>query len=1010
MTNKYTEEQQKIVNFEGDQLRVIAAPGTGKTSTLVARICKLIERGILPETIFTLCFAKHDKKTILDRLYKKLPFETIQRLRINNYHGFGLSLIRDYGLYGKDGNEIKLLEESESRTLIKKELEKIYQSTTPVVDESDFIFKCAKKVGLVDVVFDLFNNLRDDYCVPLTQIGDVIEKPEFSRMKDEVLEKLKEINNAVHDLEQDPISPYEPGNYILLKKSEFIQICDTYGAFCKKFGYVDFMDMVLQAYLILKKSPAIADSFSSSIQHLLVDEFQDISNLQFQLVSLLSKVNDRIFAVGDIDQCQPQGTMVTLTGGQKKPIEDIRIGDQVTTYSRKNGFFVGIVRDGKKVLRTKSRSYNGEILSLICDKKVTRCTPEHKWIVRFKDKATHHYVTYLMKQGTRFRVGFCQLFNTDKNFHLAIRAKIEKAESAWILGIHTNKRDAMIEESVIAARFGIPTVVFQETNQAINLNRKAISAIFDSLGHLDEKAQSLLMSFGRDLRFPFYEHKKIKPHGRKTLMQLEACNLIPEIMLIPEFKEKKQVFWRDFFIQRDNERCTVYSLEIEQDQTYISDGIATHNCIYQWRNAKPHLMKDELPKRYSKLVSLPLSINFRSDKNVVECANKLIAHNVERLDMTMKAHHPAQIPVSYKRVSSIGQQADEIAELVAQYLGDKQNYWVEKDHKVAIILRSARSISAILIRNALFKKQIPVQLRFESKVIKDIMTVVCSILNLTIDPKSPADMSVLLSILPGIGEKTQQKILMELETTGSLKAALDQVKIPKAKVELVLSLDTYIADLHAEFKANENITLSSLQLFGRSFALVAYLQDSFSQGKGITENTALIDTSIAEIKESAERLIDYRDTLTAGLAAVNNIDTGKKPAVVLGTAHFAKGCEWEIVICPDLVFGATGFPAGKDRDSEEERRIFYVAITRAIKRLHLYSYVCDLQRNPVQISPYVEEMEVNKSFPSRLDHSGASSVIKRSGNSVVLDFSKYNAGQPIVSPYNKKKQSDSDEE
>jgi DNA helicase-2/ATP-dependent DNA helicase PcrA len=956
---KYTEEQQKIIESLDNQLRVIASPGSGKTSVVIGRIVELIKRGIAPEKIFVICFAKHDKKNIIARLSKFLPFFIIQKIQINNYHSYGLNLIRQHGIYGRPGDEIKLLDESESYALIRKTLEQIYTKSTSSDKEAQFVFKAVKKLGFVDEVFGIFNIVRDEYCLNLADVRNQIKNPGFEALDEHFENSIKTMNKRALDFENDDYE-FDIKSYNLITRNDLLHLCEAYGEYCEKHGYIDFMDMILQAYLLLKRNPVLLDKVSDNIDEVLVDEFQDVSNLQFQLISLLTKKNDKIFAVGDIDQCQPKGTMISLTGGGKKPIEKIAVGDQVVTYSRRHAFFVGMKRDGKKVSKISSRNYNGELVEISTNTKKTKCTPDHIWITRFKNKATNHFVTYLMKKGPYFRVGYCQLFNVDKLFHLGARSRIEEAESTWILGVHSNKRDALIEESTIAAKFGLPTVIFQQTNDSVHFDQDALDKIHNSLLPLEEKAKTLLAYFGRNIHHPFYCYKDWLPKGRKTILEIEACNLLPDLMLLPDFNNKKNVTWIDFNIKKSIEKTVVYSLNVDDDHTYISDGLATHNCVYEWRNSKPRFMKDELPIRYKKLVTLPLTTNFRSDENIVKLANKLIINNIDRLPLQMKAFFPAKEPIVFKKSLSILDQATEIADLVEKLLDhNKANYYVEKDHKIAIIVRSARSINAHSIRNALFKKQIPVQLRFES-IIEKIMSFVCSLCNLTIDPKSPADLISILGILPGFGEKTLLRLRTELEQGSDLLTAAHLAKVPKTKMEMVKDCANYINRLHEDYTDNQNIKISTLGFFQREFHLANYLRDSFSQGKGFLENTSLIDSTIEEIKASEEKFIDYRDTLTAGLSSINQQDANRKPAVLLCTAHHAKGGEWEFVICPDLVTGGSGFPIGKNIESEEERRTFYVAITRAMKKLYLYSYSLDIQKSPVAPSPYIRELGLNQ--------------------------------------------------
>ena len=683
----FTEEQKKIVESEADQIRVIATPGSGKTTTTVGRIAYLLNtKKINPENIFVFCFAKGDKVALIQKLQKSLDYQIVNRLFVNNYHGFSISLIRQFGLYDREGKDIKLLEESESLTFIKKELELIYNKVASGPKEAEFLLKKAKRFAVPNIFFRIFDLMRDEHLLRLTD-ADKIQTPQYSQLLDNIESKIEEINklsqNETTDMYNNDLT-IDTSSFNLVTVTDFISIAKKYGDFCKNHGYVDFMDMILQAYYMLKLNPKLLDQVSSQLQYLHVDEFQDISNLQFELVSLITKINNRIFAVGDDSQ-----------------------------------------------------------------------------------------------------------------------------------------------------------------------------------------------------------------------------------------------------------------------------------TLYEFRNAKPYYMKDGLPKRYLSLQSYPLSLNFRSDANIVNAANNLIQHNIDRLPMVLQATFPAKEQVISRKFNSIMDQANHVAELIAQMLGSEDNYYVEKDHKIAIIVRSAKSISANLIRNALFKKRIPVQLKFESNIVKKIMQAISSISNLIIDPKSPVDLGILISILPGFGEKTMDKVQSKLQEGKDLATISKELKIKGEKLDLVNRLALYIKDLNEAYENNNNIKISEINYFNHSFNLAKVLQDNFSQGKGSLENTSLIDSTMEEIKNNEDRFIDYRDALTAGLSVLNRPDDHRKPAVLLGTAHYSKGGEWDIVICPDMVYGNGGFPSSRNEEkSEEERRICYVAVTRAKKKLYLLGYIYDIQKNPVAQSPYLKEMEV----------------------------------------------------
>jgi superfamily I DNA/RNA helicase len=955
---KYTEEQTKIIESTDDQIRVIAGPGSGKSTSIVGRIVKLLERQIEPERIFVVCFAKHDKQNIISRLSLLVDPFVVSRIKINNYHGFGLNLIRQYGLYGIEGQKIKLLKESESRSLIRSLLLKLYVAEYKDEKKGEFILSLAKKCGIVDEIFGLFDNLRDEHCLDLK---DISQRASEQKIAEFIATFVKRFNgDSVKHLAdvKDEIRGFSGQQ--LIRVDDIVLLAGLYGQFCQQHGYVDFMDMILQPYLMLKRNPRILDSVSDNIHHMLVDEFQDISALQFELVSLLTQKYNRIFAVGDVDQCQPADTRISIPGGKTKRIDQIRVGDKVISLCAGSRCFNGVTNESSAVVRIGSRPFSGDLVYLSSEGNVSRSTPEHVWMAKLKDDSINYHVTYMTKKGHSFHVGSAPISPfAGCAPDLASATEAQHSDEVWILGVHNNENQAQKEANQISLSSGLPILRTHHNGKQVNTGIPG-SAAEDS-EDLAERACRLLGGFGRRIDCPLYRSRALNFLDTGGIHKFQACNLIPKIMLLPEFRGTEEIYWSEFTKSSKHSICKVFSLEIESDHTYVSDGIGTHNCVYEWRNAKPAFMKDELPRRYTNLVSYPLSINFRSDANIVRIAYNLISHNVDRMNFRMTPFHPATKDVTMRRVLSVFDQAEAIGNLISHILFIKSDYWTEKDHKIAIIVRSVRSTSSNLIRNALLKRGIPVKLRMPSKSTEQMMQFVSNLCNIIVDTKSPVDFVALASILPGFGEKSVTKIEQSIDRHGAIKDGLANVKLPQAKLELLDRLLSYVTEINLDLRTNPKSTLAELNLFGRQFKIHEYAREYFTQGKGFTENSEAIDATVEEVSNNIEDFHTYRDTLATGLTSLNSeADSGKLPSVLFTTAHGAKGGEWQTVICPDLIQGASGFPAGKDANSEEERRTFFVAITRAIKDLYLFTYSINAERKPVPCSPYIKEMGASK--------------------------------------------------
>jgi len=387
-----------------------------------------------------------------------------------------------------------------------------------------------------------------------------------------------------------------------------------------------------------------------------VDESQDLSAAQLDLVLKMRGPGGRMLFVGDPKQCQPAGTLISLPRNQQKPIEELQVGDEVVSYDRNGAAFVGLRNQGRKVLAISSRPYRGQIITVKAASRTTECTPNHRWIARWTDRLPNKYVTYLMRQGDRFRVGWCQLFQTTGDLHLGVRARNEKADAAWILGVHTDRTKASIQESVIATMFGLPTIPFEPVRSANHLTKVAIDEFFTTLSELDlmqeQKAKDCLAWFGRDIFHPLYSKTERQRQGRTTIFETTASNLIPGLMSVPYFEGDRVVRWASIDVESAIKECTVYSLKIETHETYVADGLVTHNSIYGFAGACSDSI-ERIIKR-TKAIVLPLSICYRCPSKHVALAKTIVT----QIKAAPDAEEGIVENIPYNKVSEIVREGD----------------------------------------------------------------------------------------------------------------------------------------------------------------------------------------------------------------------------------------------------------------------------------------------------------------------------------------------------------------
>ena len=223
----------------------------------------------------------------------------------------------------------------------------------------------------------------------------------------------------------------------------------------------------------------------------MVNDCQELNAAQLDLVLKCRAPGGRMVFVDDSHQCQPPGTFVRLQDGSEIPIEQLQRGNRVVTFDRRSAAFVknGVISE------IASRHYTGPLFTISAGEYATRCTESHKWLVRWTGKGHDAWITYLMRQGGKYRVGQTKLFlasRVDKrgnfDFGLASRARQERADAAWILRVHSTFGEALAYEQVLSARYGLPQVVFFSQPCNIHYSQDVIDNIYGQLEPQEDQA------------------------------------------------------------------------------------------------------------------------------------------------------------------------------------------------------------------------------------------------------------------------------------------------------------------------------------------------------------------------------------------------------------------------------------------------------------------------------------------------------------------------------------------
>jgi hypothetical protein len=404
-----------------------------------------------------------------------------------------------------------------------------------------------------------------------------------------------------------------------------------YEAFKETEGLVDFTDML--EFAAKEMEPL------DGVRYVVVDEAQDLAAAHFLILDRLFANAEQVWLIGDDDQCQPAGTRVWLTkdGSSTEDISEVTTSDNVVSYARRGAALVS----GKRVLETGCRKYTGPLLSVQAGERATRCTPNHRFIVRWTAEVRRGdaCITYLMERDGRWRVGWCQLFNVEGALHFNIRMNVELAHRGWIIRLHRNRTEASVYESILAARYGLPTATFEPVEVATHLTKEAIEAIFDGIGDRTDEARRCLVDHGRQAEYPLIDKQTDPRRHRTTLIETQACNLISDIMALPVV-ERGGVVWLPLTVSSQAvEETSVYSLKVDTHETYVADGIITHNSIFSFGGASADLFLERYRRASHRIV---LRQTHRFGPEIVKYSGRIIhrvRNRVEKDIVGMAGQH-----------------------------------------------------------------------------------------------------------------------------------------------------------------------------------------------------------------------------------------------------------------------------------------------------------------------------------------------------------------------------------
>lgn len=365
--------------------------------------------------------------------------------------------------------------------------------------------------------------------------------------------------------------------------------------------------------------------------------------------------------------------------------------------------------------------------------------------------------------------------------------------------------------------------------------------------------------------------------------------------------------------------------------------------IYAFRGANIRNILN-FKKDYPDAKIIPLEQNYRSTQIIVEAANEVIAKNRDQLEKNVWTQNPSgdKIPV-YRALSD----ADE-ANYVASEIFSLKMSQQKKNKNFAVLYRTNAQSRAI--EEALRKKNISYKVFgglsfYQRKEIKDLL----AYLRILVNPK---DQEALLRIINyparGIGDTTVNKLIVGADQQQkSLDEILEQIEflgnslgLNKPTIDKLVNFWTMIKSFQVLLKT-EDVYEVVMKVAVTSGILKTLKEDDTPEGISRVENIQELLNSLQGFVDEQRQLDDGDPSLNfflENIALASDLDSGEEDddKVSLMTIHLAKGLEFPVVFIVGLEENL--FPSQMSlntrQELEEERRLFYVALTRAEEKAY----------------------------------------------------------------------------
>ena len=848
--------QQEAVLHESGPVLIFAGAGSGKTNALTKRIAYLIrERHVRPYNILAVTFTNKAAAGMKERIASLVGDLAMRDLWAGTFHSLCARCLRERGaLIGLNKNFV-IYDDGDQLSVVKETVRELS------LDEKQFAPRA---------VLSQISKAKETLQTPSDILGDFSASP-FERAIGRAYQLYQEkltISNAL-----------------------------------------DFDDLIMKTVQLLRESEKAREHYQNRFQYVHCDEFQDVNDSQYQLLTLFSGKYKNICVVGDDDQCVVEGTSI-LTPTGYVPVETIKEGDTVLAAS--GGY---LVREAI-VEAVMVRDYQGQTLTISAEKGPSvRVTPNHVLFGRQSEEAAQ-------EAGPVF--------------------------TAFLPGEDGKWKSSQAEPAFSVESSSADEAKFTDYDEAWNYARWQQSA-----GN--------------------YEQIRMQAYTGRSLYTALPAELITEDHTVPVFETTGNRHFSNGSIKgRLVEGVTtkyyngrVYDLSVAGLRNYIAGGIVVHNSIYAFRGANVQIILN-FERDFPDATVIKLEQNYRSTKNILDAAYHVVRNNKGRADKRLWTEN-----IDGESIVLV-EAPNEVEEAVAvvNVIRDETVTGDRRYSDFAVLYRAnaqSRALEEQFINYRIPYKIVGGVRFYERREIKDLI----AYLRVLVNPFDGLSMRRIINVpARAIGTTSVEKINQfasrsEISFWDACRRVAE-IDLPARAKNSVAAFVKVIEYLHTKLET-QTVAMLVQNVLDTTGYLDDLKKDKTPEAESRVENVGELVTVAKEFEvqqgdEGDKSLLAFLETVSL----VADIDSLEDTAnsVTLMTLHAAKGLEFPVVFLAGLEEGI--FPhfraMGSQTELEEERRLCYVGITRAKEELFM-SYAAsrmifgNVQRNPV--SRFVSEIPMS---------------------------------------------------